>query len=261
VDIKKPTGDATTTWCYHYDHQVVTPTSPRAYDLDTTGIEGDITPDHSPITYKWTLDATAGTLQNDTSKTPTHTSPTVSGEGTLTLQAYATDVGTGSIDKRDVKVFKDHLDRDIANFDGKKSGTLGGFNMTPPTPGVHVSWVCHQSASHAYDGVVRDDEWFPVAGFAQEGETRYTDAAGNWTLPAATTLKRYDVVAYYGTYGDPDSTELRHSHILLDSINTWAANNESIYPHADQGQFVIRNWDHYSKNRTVKVRYIKIWRK
>jgi hypothetical protein len=79
------------------------------------------------------------------------------------------------------------------------------------------------------------------------------DESGNWTNGLGITLQRGDIVAYYGTYGDPGSSDIKHSQILLDSTQTWAANNNSA------GHFVVQALDYYSKNNSV--RYIKIWRK
>ena len=112
------------------------------------------------------------------------------------------------------------------------------------------------STSHAYDGLVRTNaEWFPSAGFAPQGDIVYADGSGNWTNGLSTTLQRHDIVAYYGSFGAPNSTNIRHSQIMLDSAHTWAANNDS------QGAFTIRNLEDYSISISNKVSYIQIWRK
>ena len=257
VEIKKPSGNFITNGCYHFDYQVVTPSSPGAYDLDQSGIEGATTPDFPAITYAWTLDAAAGTLQNATSRTPAHTSPPTPGEGTLALQTSIGGVTTGVRVEQQVRVFQDHLERDIQNFDNETSGTFGGFYI-PSTSGVHISWSCYQSVGHAYDGLVEDriGEWFPGEGFVQQGDVIYiTNGLGDWSLPSGTTLQRHDIVAYYGTFGDPGSTDIRHSQIMLDTAHAWAANNNP------QGRFVVGELFDYSTSLFVKPRYIEIWRK
>jgi hypothetical protein len=240
VDIKKPKGsldanpNPTDSWittpCHHFDFQGVTSGSPGPYVLD---IEGQIDP-IPPASYKWTLDAAAGALANDTTATPTHTSPATEGQGTLTLKAMIGATDTGCKDERKLKIYKDHLARDRENFGhntrcsewaGSK-WTFTRFNVTITMPN---DWNCHGSTRHMYDGT--GNGWYnagalppPIDGWAQKGTSiviPYADRLDpiDWSAYGI-ALERGDVVAYYSA-----DNVLQHSQTVLSGTTTYGANN------------------------------------
>lgn len=132
-------------------HQAVglisTATGP--YVLD---IAGDIDP-APPVGYQWTLDAAAGTLTNDATATPIHNAPATEGQGMLTLKAMIDTTDTGFKEERKVKIYKDHLERDYANFETGGScinWEITTFNVDPHP--VMSDWNCHGSTNHACSG-------------------------------------------------------------------------------------------------------------
>ncbi len=195
--------------CYHFDFQGVTSGSPGSYALD---IEGVIEPS-PPYTYKWTLDAAAGTLKKDTTNKPTHEPPKAPAPGTLTLTAMEGATSTSCTDTRRVKIYQDHLARDYENFgtniscDGK--WTFTRFNVTIT---MDHRWNCHGSVKHAYDG----------SGTGRSATTvswTVTKTAGEGE--SLGTLNRGDVIAYY----DKDGA-LMHSQTVLSGTTTHGANNK-----------------------------------
>lgn len=129
--------------CYHLDFQGVSASTPGFYDLD---ISGSIAP--AWLSYKWTISGT-GSLSNDTTATPTIDNPT-SGEYTLTLKAMLGEIDTGIHLTREVKIYQDHLARDIDNF---LNGKACSPNIQLPD-GSYVtgSLSCSSAATHALDG-------------------------------------------------------------------------------------------------------------
>lgn len=228
VDIVKPKGslDAVknpeASWVsspYHFDFQGLESGATGGYVLD---IEGDIDP-APPLGYKWTLDAAAGTLTDDTTATPTHAAPDTEGEGMLELKAMIGTTDTGIEEDRKAKIYEDHLARDYANFEtgGSCLATwyVETFNVDPK-PGMST-WNCHGSVWHAYNGSGTGNSGSTV-GWSQ---TPYpTPSTTDWTT-IQSGLSRGDVVSFWS--GSPGSYDLQHSHTCRgSSTNMYGANNE-----------------------------------
>ncbi|NLA41852.1 MAG: hypothetical protein GX874_10685, partial [Smithella sp.] len=138
---------------YHFDFQGIIAGEPGAYALQ---IRGEIAP--STLTYKWTLDASCGTLSDDSIDDPDHIPPASEGQGTLKLEAYYNGNPTGIYEERVIKIYPDHLARDCANFGtGGYCVEVAGVPWKVSTFNVHPqptmnNWNCHGSTRHAYDG-------------------------------------------------------------------------------------------------------------
>jgi len=244
VDIVRPKGslDAVinpeASWssshCYHFDFQGVISmaTKYRPYVL---GINGDIDP-APPLDYKWTLDAAAGTLTDDTTATPDHTAPATEGQGMLTLKAMMDTTDTGLKDERKVKIYKDHLARDYANFETGGSCEPGWkvttFNVDPQP--VMSEWNCHGSTWHHWDGSGTGNmTTLPPVGSPKKTVVVTHQAGGGGTHPPLGTLNRGDIVVYYDVSGNK-----MHSQTCTGSgTGTYGANNEPLpYPGAPSDQ-------------------------
>ncbi len=238
VDIVKPQGsldanpNPVASWLTateRFDFQGIKAGVPGAYVLD---IEGEIEP-VPPASYKWTLDASAGTLANDTTATPTHTAPAVEGEGTLTLKAMVGTTDTGCQDERKVKIYKDCLERDKANFGtGISCANPWSFTRFNVTINMNSTWNCHGSSVHLYDG--SGNGAASGIGFASSWAVVKTVTVthvdgGGGSHPSLGTLNRGDLVVYYTSGGD-----LMHSQTCTgNGTETYGANNEPLsYPGA-----------------------------
>jgi hypothetical protein len=212
-----------------FDFQGVKAGVPWAYVLD---FEGDIAP-IPPAGYKWTLDAAAGTLANDTTATPTHTAPAAEGDGLLKLKAMIGTTDTGCSDERKVKIYKDCLDLDFANF-GTGISCAGNWSFTRfnVTISMGSTWNCHGSSAHLYDGSGNGSA--SGIGFAstwavvKTATVTHVDGGGG-THPSLGTLNRGALVVYYTAGGD-----LMHSQTCTgNGTETYGANNEPLsYPGA-----------------------------
>ncbi len=200
--------------CHRFDFQGVVAGTPGPYVLE---LKGTIV---GPASYQWTLDPAAGTLSDDTTSTPTHTAPAAEDQGTLRLEAMIGTADTGASDKRQVRIYKDHLERDRENFGTgiscPKVGSFTAFNVTITMPN---SWNCHGSVHHAYDG---SGNGYALHTVAWPTFTEFTSPI-NWSAVAA-VLSPGDVVSFYS--GTPENYVLQHSHTCLQGITMYGANNE-----------------------------------
>jgi hypothetical protein len=238
VDIVKPKGsldaakNPSTSWvsspCYHFDLQALESGATGAYVLD---IEGDIDPS-PPLGYKWTLEAAAGTLTDDTTATPTHAAPAAEGEGMLELKAMIGTTDTGIEEERKVKIYEDHLARDYANFEtgGSCLATwyVETFNVDP-----HVAmgtWNCHGSTWHHWNGSGTGNMMtLPPVGSPKKTVVVTHLSGGGGSHPPLGTLNRGDIVVYYQANGPK-----MHSQTCTgNGTETYGANNEPLsYPGA-----------------------------
>ena len=227
VDIVRPKGslDAVknpeASWLSsssRFDFQGLISTATGPYVL---GIVGDIDPD-PPVDYKWTLDAAAGTLSDDTTDTPDHTAPATEGQGMLKLKAMFDTTDTGFKEERKVKIYKDHLERDYVNFETGGSCDVGWkvttFNVDPQP--VMIKWNCHGSTNHACDGSGNGGSSGLSSVITNWNKDTF-NAPINWSNVLA-VLDRGDVVAYYA------DSSLQHSATCINSTTTWGANNEPV---------------------------------
>ena len=202
-----------------FDFQGLISTATGPYVL---GINGDIKPTPS-VSYKWTLDAAAGTLTDDTTDTPDHTAPATEGQGMLTLKAMIDTTYTGLKDERKVKIYKDHLERDKTNFETGGSCDVGWkvttFNVDPQP--VMIKWNCHGSTNHACDGSGNGNSGGLSSVVTNWNKDTFDVLPINWSNVLA-VLDRGDVVAYYA------GSSLQHSATCINSTTTWGANNEPV---------------------------------
>jgi len=236
---------------YHFDFQGIIAGEPGAYALQ---IRGEIAP--STLTYKWTLDASCGTLSDDSIDDPDHIPPASEGQGTLKLEAYYNGNPTGIYEERVIKIYPDHLARDCANFGtGGYCVEVAGVPWKVSTFNVHPqptmnNWNCHGSTRHAYDGSYDSNNtgqpWlsWSVKTFVVVNH----DPQGNGNCPSLGTVERGDIVCYFSPNGqqynpplisDRSSWVLQHSQTCLGGgASTYGANNEpKSYPGAPgQGQ-------------------------
>ena len=249
--VKNPEASWLSSHCYHFDFQGVVSTLSTAERPYVLGINGDIDP-APPVGYQWTLDAAAGTLSNDTTSTPTHTAPATEGQGMLTLKAMMDTTDTGLKDERKVKIYKDHLARDYANFETGgfciNDWEIKTFNVDPRP--VMDDWNCHGATRHAYNGTYSNSRtsqpW--LSWDVKTVVVTIHDSSGNGSHPDLGTLGRGDVVAYFSPNGRPydppnisdlSSWIMQHSQTCTGSGDeTYGANNEpKTYPGAPgQGQ-------------------------
>ena len=271
-----------------FDFQGVTSGSPGAYNLTISGTATPV----PPFGILWTLEPAAGTLANETSATPTHSSPAAAGDGTLTLGA--TFRGSTSfpwtpsdirlVDSRKVKIYQDHLERDIANF-----GTGGycapvspatywevtAFNVNPPVQ-LTETWNCHASTRHAYNATYSqsftDQPWLSWTPKIVVTVTHSQD--GNGTHPSLGNLSRGDVVAYFSPIGRPYNPPniadrslwtMQHSQTCTgNGTETYGANNvPKTYPGAPgQGQSwtwatsTVGDWANHIWQPTLQGDYV-----
>ncbi|MCK5640252.1 MAG: hypothetical protein KAJ19_05625, partial [Gammaproteobacteria bacterium] len=226
VEIDKPEGsldadpNPVASWLVlteRFDFQGIKAGAPGAYVLD---IEGDVDP-IPPVSYKWTLDAAAGTLANDTTATPVHTAPAAEGEGTLTLKAMVGATDTGWKDERKVKIYKDCLERDKVNFaTGISCRNPWSFTRFNVPINMTSTWNCHGSTIHAYDGSGNGSAAGLPAAILGWAKDTFTPPI-TWANVAA-KLDRGDIVAFYA------GAAIQHTHTCVGGTTTWGANNEAV---------------------------------
>lgn len=243
-----------------FDFQGVTSKSPGEPDRNRIFIEAKV-PGGLPegLKFKWTLEASAGTLENADTEKPKHIPPAVPGEGVLKLEI--TDANgklLAEAGERKLVIYKDHLERGRFNFDveafcGSEGWTFTRFGVTITMDEV---WNCHGSMPHLYDGSNKPryisaldanaqpalpsplSNW-PVVGSITinenekrgyrddgtlVGETDVDSGAGSFKVKftaAGITLTRGDVLIYTRT----GLSFIEHSHMILAADNAYGANN------------------------------------
>ena len=146
---------------HRYKDQGIVNNSPGEYSLT---ISGDIDP--SFLDYHWELSSSCGTLSNSDTASPTHNPPSSPGSGTLTLKVYCDDEYLGFYDSLDsVVIYSSHLARDQYNFKEdykssnfymydprQSSNTISNTYVEGETTTDGLTFNCHESSSHAYNG-------------------------------------------------------------------------------------------------------------
>jgi len=235
AEILKPVGSLDTkndksAWLaakWRFDFQGVIQGVPGAYVLD---FNGTVTP-APPYTRKWTLAAAAGTLQNDTTASPTHVPPASSGEGALKLVGMAGGKQATCKAQKKVKIYEDHLARDKDNFGtGISCDMYWSFTKFGATIDSLTMWNCHGSTRHLYDssgngsaGPGGITHLVQARNLKKTVTVTHKDAGGG-THPALGTLNRGDVVAYYTATG-----ALAHTQTCTgNGTETYGANNKPL---------------------------------
>ena len=129
-----------------------------------------------------------------------------------------------------MKVYKDHLARDYANFG---TGTfhyytweVTTFNVDPHP--VMNTWNCHGSTWHHWNGSGGGSQsGLPPVGVPKKVATVTRQSGGGGSHPPLGTLNRGDMVAYYMASGG-----LMHSQTCTGSgTESYGANNQALtYP-------------------------------
>lgn len=208
--------------CHHFDFQGVVSGSPGPYVL---AFHGTIDP-AAHYTHKWTLEAGAGTLANDTSAAPTHAAPAAAGEGILRLVGVHAATEASCHDTKKIKIYQDHLARDRDNFGvgincaGAWTFTKYGATITEPT-----IWNCFGSVDHAYNG--SGSGYTPSVNVPSGWNTTIYDApisAQVWATIAG-SLHRGDVVSFWSGSAMVGYSA-QHAHTSLGGATMYGANNE-----------------------------------
>ena len=171
----------------------------------------------------------AGTLQNDATATPTHVPPALimlglSVDGTLSLD---------DIDKKTVRIYKDHLARDMENFDGETERTDDNWHFKKfNVEATETKLNCHGSVRHAYDGY--DGSWPGFYSLTDMqtwlGQThvafkRCDYPFNNDSIAAIISMNRGDIVAYYRS---SSLQEPQHTAMCVIGAMIWGANNSPL---------------------------------
>ena len=253
VDITEPSGSSdwglnpassweTTNDLYRFDFQGVIDSEPCTVDLT---ISGSIVP--TTFTYHWTLDSACGTLSDTTVASPTHTSPSAAGTGTLKLEAYYNGSPTGIFEKRELIIYEKHLYRDKANFgtggpcSERNTGVnwkVKAFNLWPPQAMSH--WNCHGGSQHAYNGT--GDGSPTNASFISSWATVDVNGVDELAYPfsaavqtAINAMNEGDVVGYYCTAHASHGPG--HTATSLGGATTWGANNDAMILDTSTGRW------------------------
>jgi hypothetical protein len=222
---------------YRYDWQGIVSGARGSYSLT---ISGEIGP--NTFGYRWTLDAPCGSLTAADTPTPTHAPPADTGAGSpeyvechLRLEAMQGATPTKARSSRWVRVYKDHLARDMANF--LNAGVADVRNFKMPGGTQQLSFDCHVSTKHANRGEIgcappNQPQFWDIAQPKKVVQVVHTPTGGG-THPALGPLNRGDVIAYYGANG-----LLMHSQTATgNGTETFGANNIPLtFPGLDQNQ-------------------------
>ena len=220
-----PQASWKTTPCYHFDFQGVVSGSKGPYVLN---FNGQITPS-GKFSYKWTLDPAAGTLTNDTSPSPTHTAPASIGEGDIKLEGINDKGKACCNDKKKVKIYKDHLERDYENFGTGTSckGPTWKFTRFGAEITMMDQWNCHGGTLHVYDGRGNGSAGpSAISSLLAKAKLKKTVTVthtidGKGTHPPLGSLDRGDIIAYY-----IESGALAHTQTCTgNGTDTYGANN------------------------------------
>lgn len=224
-DSKNPETSWKTTPCYHFDFQGVVSGSKGSYVLN---FKGQITPSDK-FSYKWTLDSAAGTLTDDTKQEPKHKAPASAGEGEIKLEGINDDSKACCSDKKKVKIYKDHLERDYENFGTGTSckGPTWKFTRFGATITMKNRWNCHGGTLHVYDGRGNGSaDPSTIGSLLAKAKLKKTVTVthttdGKGTHPSLGSLNRGDIIAYYIAKGD-----LAHTQTCTgNGTDTYGANN------------------------------------
>lgn len=217
-----PSASWLTSPCFHFDFQGVVSGSPGPYVLN---FEGEVDPAAS-YTMRWSLEAGGGTLTNETSARPTHRAPVAAGEGYLRLTGMDGTTPASCRAQKQIKIYRDHLDRDRDNFgvgiscDGSWRFTKYGTTITMATV-----WNCFGSTDHIYNG--SGTGYVGSVGVASGWPRTVYSAplsASDWTTINA-SLRRGDVVSFWSDDGS-GGFSAQHAHTSLSGTTMYGANNE-----------------------------------
>jgi len=221
VAFLSPTG----LWCnslpYHYDDQGVVSGAANPCPLILMASSQA----EFEARLSWTIDAAAGSIPEAErhSDHPSHSLPSAPGTGNVTVRLEKLVQGgtwqdTGISASWPVTIYGSHLDRDRVNFkDGfrndifymytprKRSDTIS--NTGEPGTRGPLSFNCHESSSHAYNGI-------------KQGDWNLNPAVTeNWTVCTKAELQKGDICYFRGQQA------IEHSTTCLGNNIMWGANN------------------------------------
>ncbi|MFO7534762.1 MAG: hypothetical protein R6X19_03620 [Kiritimatiellia bacterium] len=177
-----------------------------------------------PYGYQWTLPSECGQLAGAQDALPVHSPPvSINGtyqDGVLRLNATHNQTNVDVADSRVIRVYDDHLRRDMANFTPANLVPFSAIKGKMIGGSKTLGFTCHSSVAHAATGSIADP-------YVWEGwmvSTSVTVDARGYEIPNLGTVNRGDVVAYYS-----QATNRVHSQICTgNGTETWSANNTPI---------------------------------
>jgi len=209
---------------YYYDFQAVTKNTPNS---NAVWIQGQV---DAPGTYQWTL-SDGGTLSFGTTLNPTHNPPdniTSDVIGTLTFKEIRGDKNAQT--QKKIKVYRDHLARDMDNFLDGMTCKEGDWITEFGTIHMNHNWNCHGSVQHALDGNgngYREDS--PPEEIVMTWSNQWFNYSsghfGDKAIKAINGLNRGDVVVYYGPSPWLVGNRYLHSATSIGGPMTWGARN------------------------------------
>lgn len=187
--------------------------------------------------YAWSITPSCGTLELTGSSRPIHFPPPgVSGthqDGDLKLEVALNGQPTGIFDTKKVRVYDDHLRRDMENFTPENLVPFHSVQGTMVGAPRSLGFICHNSTSHALSGNVADASWL-----MWNCSTSYTFYASGYQTPPFEGLERGDIVAYF-----KEDYDLFHSQTCTgNGSETWGANNEPLQWDPNTHSFTNRAW-------------------
>lgn len=177
-----------------------------------------------PYGYQWTLSPECGQLTRQQASLPLHIPPAsipgATQDGVLKLDVTCNQTNVGISDTRVVRVYDDHLRRDMANFTPDNLVPFTYLDGTMVGGTKKLRFTSHMSVAHAATGSHLNP-------YVWEGWTvsqSVTFTGPGYAVPDLGTLNRGDVVAYY-VGGVP-----RHSQICTgNGAETWGADNNPVF--------------------------------
>jgi len=134
---------------YCYEFQGVVKGAPGSANRKNVPIKGEIEPAGAGLDFEWKWDASIGKLKNTETLAPKHVPPINAGTGTVTLRLKDYP---NIKDSKTIRIFKDHLARDVANFKSGKSCTPIELSDGSEVDGVNLT--CGPAMVHAHQGTV-----------------------------------------------------------------------------------------------------------
>ena len=194
--------------------------------------------------FQWTL-SDAGTLTSEKTLNPTHNLPdTITGDsikGTLTLKQLQGVKDEGQTQKG-IRVYRDHLARDMENFGTVQSCSNGRWATPYGDIQMNITertWNCHGSVQHAIDGTGSGNAGFP---FGKVNGWTLTNLYYPFNAGASNIingLQRGNVVLYYGNSSSFNPPYI-HSATSVGGSMTWGANNSALINGVESYRFARR---------------------